>query len=302
MPENQKEILFELEKARELVVSDPHNGEITLRKLLKKDHTIREDLQIKISLAYSLFAQTQINESLEIYEKVLKKANKHQYQEEIADAMLGKGTCYIHTSNLDEGISNCVQSIDIFKNLSLFEKVARANNILGSLHLSKGEFDRSLECYNNTMIYTKDKDTLMYTMALGNTALIYLLRGEMEKTVNFSRLSIKKAKKLNFYRGICAFQSNISDALRAMGEYSEALHHLDEGLELARKLKFIAETASMSISFAYYWIDLGELKKAYQMLQTALDIYEDFYEPQGHIFALQCLATYWLVQGLISKS
>ncbi len=302
MPENQKEILIELEKARELVVSDPHKGEITLRELLKKDHNIREDLQIKISLAYSLFAQTKNNESLNLYEGVLKKAIEHQFQEEIADAMLGKGTCYIHTSNLGESISNCTKAIKIYKNLSLFEKESRANNSLGSLYFSKGEFDRSLECFKNTMTLTKNKETLMYTMALGNSALIYLLRGEMEKTVQFSRLSIEKAKKINFNRGICAFQSNISDALRAMGEYTKALHHLEEGLELAKKVNHKANIASMSISFAYYWIDLGELKKAYQMLQTAMDIYKDFYEPQGHIFALQCLATYWLVQGQFQKA
>jgi len=302
LSESQKGILFELEKARELVVSDPHQGEITLRELLKKDHTTREDLQIKISLAYSLFAQTKNNESLKIYEEVLKESTKHQFQEEIADAMLGKGTCHIHTSNLNESIANCTESIKIFKNLSLFEKEARANNSLGSIYFSKGEFDKSLECYKNTMTLTKNKETLMYTMALGNSALIYLLRGEMEKTAEFSRLSIKKAKKLNFYRGICAFQSNISDALRSMGEYTRAFQHLEEGLELAKKLNHKANIASMSISFAYYWIDLGELKKAYQMLQTAMDIYKDFYEPQGHIFALQCLATYWLVQGQFQKA
>ena len=55
LPENQKKILFELEKARELVISDPHLGEITLRELLQRDHNILEDLQIKISLAYALF-------------------------------------------------------------------------------------------------------------------------------------------------------------------------------------------------------------------------------------------------------
>ena len=302
MPENQKEILFELEKARALVVSDPQQGEITLRELLEKDHSIREDLQIKISLAYSLFSQTKIDESLEIYEEVLTEAKKYQFREEIAEAMLGKGTCNIYSSNLDAGITNCIQAIEIFKNLSLFEKEARANNSLGSLYLAKGEFDKSLEHYKNTMALTENKETLMYTMALGNSALIYLLRGEMEKTAKFSRLSIKKAKKLNFYRGVCSFQSNISDALRAMGEYTEALQHLEEGLELAKKMNYVADIASMSVSYANYWIDLGELKKAYQMLNSAFEVYEDFYDPQGHILALQTLATYWLVQGQFQKA
>ncbi len=302
LPENQKKILFELEKARELVISDPHLGEITLRELLQRDHNILEDLQIKISLAYALFSQTKNNESLKIYEEVFQKATEHQFREEIADALLGKGICFIYSSNIDDGISNCIQAIEIFKNLSLFEKEAKANNALGNLYFAKGNFDRSLECYKNTMTLTNNKETIMYTMALGNSALIYLLRGEMEKTAKFSRLSIKKAKKLNFHRGICAFKSNIADALRAMGEYTKGFKHLEEGLELAKKLNYIADIASMSISYANYWIDLGELKKAYQMLQTAFDIYEDFYEPQGHILAFQTLATYWLIQGQFQKA
>jgi len=302
LPENQKEILFELEKASELVVSDPQQGEITLRELLKKDLSIKEDLQIKISLGYSLFSQTKIDESLSFYDEVLKKATENHFQEEIADAKLGKGTCYIYSSNLDEGISNCLQAIDIFKNLSLSEKEARANNSLGSLYLAKGEFDKSLERYQNTMALTNNKETIMYSMALGNSALIYLLRGEMDKTAKFSRLSIEKAKKLKFYRGVCSFQSNISDALRAMGEYTEALHHLKEGLSLAKKLNYMADIASMSVSYANYWIDLGELKKAYQMLNSAFEIYKEFYDPQGHILALQTLATYWLVQGQFQKA
>ncbi len=302
LPENQSEVLIELEKARVLVISDPHQGEITLRELLKKDHNIREDLQIKISLAYSLFSQTKTEESLMIYEEVLNKAIEHQFREEIAEAMLGKGTCKIYSSSLDTGISNCIQAIEIFKSLSLFEKEAQANNSLGGLYLAKGEFDNSLECYKKTMALTQNKDTLMYTMALGNSALIYLLRGEMEKTAKFSRLSIKKAKKLNFYRGVCAFQSNIADALRAMGEYTKGFKHLEEGLELAKKLNYVADIASLSVSYANYWIDLGELKKAYQMLNSAFEIYEEFYDSQGHILALQTIATYWLVQGQFQKA
>lgn len=302
MPEKQKKLSIELEKARELVVSNPQQGEITLRELLAKDNSNREDLQIKISLAYSLFSQTKINESLKLYEEVLKKASVHNFQREIAEAMLGKGICNIYSSNLGEGISNCTQAIEIFKKLSLPEKEAQANNCLGSLYFAKGEFVKSLERYKNTMRLTKNKETIMYTMALGNSALIYLLRGEMEKSVKFSRLSIEKAKKLNFYRGVCSFQSNISDALRLMGEYTTGFKHLEEGLELAKKLNYVANIASMSVSYANYWIDLGELKKAYQMLNSAFEIYEDFYDPQGKILALQTLANYWLVQGQFQKA
>ena len=302
MPENQKKILFELEKARELLISDPHQGEITLRELLKQKHNIQEDLQIKNSLAYSLYSQTKHQESLQIYKDVLKNTIIHQYQEEMADAMLGKSSCFIYLGSIDEGISQCLQSIEIYKDLSLLEKESRANNILGSLYFNKGIFDNSLKCYKKSMKLTKNKETIIYTMALGNSALIYLLRGEMEKVVKFSRLSIKKAVKINFFRGICAFQSNISDALRAMGEYTEALKHLEDGLELAEEHKLIANIAAMRISFAYYWIDLGELKKAYQMLNSALEIYEDFSDPQGNILALECLALYWSIQGQFQKA
>ncbi|MHA1717975.1 MAG: hypothetical protein ACTSWX_05675 [Promethearchaeota archaeon] len=302
MIENQDQILKELEKARKLNVTSPHEGEIALRRLLKLDHTLREDLQIKIALAYSLYSQTKHQDAFKLYDEVLEKAINHNFQEEMGDAHLGKGSCYIYLGKIDKGISQCLQAIKIFKELSLTEKLSRVHNVLGSLYFNKGDFDLSLECYNKSMKLTKNKNTIMYTMALGNSALIYLLRGEMEKSAKFSRLSIKKAKALNFYRGICAFESNLSDALRAMGEYSKALKHLKSGLQLSKEKNFIANTASMSVSFANYWIDLGELKKGYQMLNNALAIYEDFYDPQGKILTLESLATYWLIQGQFNKA
>ncbi len=292
----------ELEKAKKLINTNPYQGELKLRELLKQNINFVEKLELKINLAYSLLAQLKVNESYKMYNAVLHEAIEKKNQKEEANALEGLANCNISLGKIEDGISLCIQSIKIYKELSLTESEAKASNTLACLYLSKGEPDLALEFFEKSLDLTKNTETIMYLMALGNSAVIYLNRGEMEKATLYSKRSLEKAISSNFVRGICVIQNNLADALRAMGEYSEALKNLEAAMALAKKIKNNKFIASISTGFATYWIELGELKKALKMLKDSLNLYKKIDDPLGHIIALHCFAQYWLVQGNFQKA
>ena len=302
LPENKEKFLYELEKAKKLNITVPHEGEITLRKLLKQNFNFVEKLELKINLAYSLLAQLKVNESYKMYNAVLHETIEKKNQKEEADALEGLANCNISLGKIEDGISLCIQSIKIYKEQSLKESEAKASNTLACLYLSKGETDLALEFFEKSLDLTKNTETIMYLMALGNSAVIYLNRGEMEKAALYSKKSLEKAISSNFVRGICVIQNNLADALRTMGEYSESLKNLKQAMTLAKKIKNEKSIASISTGFATYWIELGELKKALKMLKDSLNLYKKIDDPLGHIIALHCFAQYWLVQGNFQKA
>ncbi len=302
MPGNKQNFLCELEKAKKLNITVPHKGESTLRELLKQNFNFVEKLELKINLAYSLLAQLKVNESYDLYNSVLQDAIEKKLPKEEADALEGLANCNISLGKIEDGILFCIQSIKIYKKLSLEESEAKASNTLACLYLSKGKPDFALEFFEKSLNLTKNTETIMYLMALGNSAVIYLNRGEMEKSALYSKKSLEKAKSSNFIRGICVFQNNLADALRAMGKYSESLKNLEEALAFAKKIKNDKFIASISTGFATYWIELGELKKALKMIKISLNSYEKIDDPLGHIISLHCFAQYWLVQGNFQKA
>ncbi|MHA1585519.1 MAG: tetratricopeptide repeat protein [Promethearchaeota archaeon] len=299
---NKKNFKIELERAKKLNITDPHAGEIALREFLKQNVNINEKITLKLNLAYSLLAQLKVNESYKIYNSVLQETIKQKLQKEEADALEGFSNCCISLGKIEKGIPTCIRSIEIYQKLSLNESEAKASNTLACLYLSKGEFDLALEFFDKSLNLTKNTETLLYLMALGNSAVIYLNRGEMEKAAIYSKKSLEKAKSSNFERGICVIQNNLADALRAMGEYSEALKNLEEALELAQKIKNEKSIASINTGIATYWMELGELQKANSKLKIAIDLYKRIDDPLGHIMALHCFAQYWLIQGNFQKA
>lgn len=299
----KKKFEDELERIKKQIIKSPFEAQTALLDLLNQKQNIHEKIQIQVYLGSALLAQSKSSEAYKYYYEVLQEAAINQsFQEEKADALEGLGNCCIYLGNLEDGINFCKKSLDIYQKLSLKEKRAKATNTLASLYFSKGNLDLALDFYKKTLNLTENKETLMYMMALGNISVINLLRGEMEKAVKYSRESLKKARSLNFNRGICITQNNLADALRVMGEYSDSIKNLEEALALAKSIKDERIIASINTGFANLWIELGEFKKAYKKLEISLKIYEKINDPIGHILALHGLASYWLVQGQLQKA
>ncbi|MFX1538853.1 MAG: tetratricopeptide repeat protein [Promethearchaeota archaeon] len=300
----KKEQNFEMEltKARELIITAPVEAEKLLRKLLRWKISVKNELETKIELAYSLWAQGKNKESQQMYEEVYERASELELEEEKADALEGLAGVDIDLGELKRGTDRCHQAIKIFQKLKNKEKEAKTSNTLAIIHFTKGELEEALKWFKKTRRLAKDTQSLTIAHVLSNMGLIHHARGEFEKAAKYYAESVELSRSLKSARGICITQNNLGDALQQMGEYVEAHKNYEQALQLARDTKDKKNIALLSQSLANLLVDLGELKKAYPLFKTAVKIYDDVGEATGRIRAYIGLAYYWLIKGQLEKA
>ena len=291
-----------LDKADELTISNPAKAEVYLLDLLKIDFTLRELLQLKIKLAYALFSESKTDDSYKIYCEVRKKARENSFEEEIADSLDGIALFAGLKGNIKEGLEKVREAIKIFKRLQLPNKEAKASNNLAIILYYNNQLDEALIWFNNALKLSTNKKSTFYINALGNSALIFRARGEMQKALDFMIRGFKLAKEINLNRAISTFQNNIADTLRSMGNYMESKKNYEEALSRARKANDKRNIGMLSIGYANYWIELGDLKQGFEYLKDGYQIYNEMDDSFGLILSYDGFAHYWSVKGNLKKA
>ena len=174
-----------LDKADELTMSNPAKAELYLLDLLKKDFPLREILQLKIKLAYALWSESKTDDSYKLYLDIGKIARENSFEEEIADSLDGIALFAGLKGNIKEGLENAEEAVRIYRKLKLPEKEAKVSNNYGIVHYYNNQLDEALFWFNNTLRLSTIHKSRYYISALGNSALIFRARGEMQKALDF---------------------------------------------------------------------------------------------------------------------
>ncbi len=291
-----------LEKADELTISNPAKAEAYLLDLLKNNFSLKETLQIKLKLAYALWSESKTDDSYKIYLEVEKKARKNSFDEEIADALDGIALFAGFKGNIEEGLKNVREAITIFKKLKLPNKEAKASNNHAIIQFYNNQLDEALIWFNNALKLSTNKKSTFYISALGNSALIFRARGEMQKALDFIKRGLQLATEIGLNRAICTFQNNMADTLRSLGNYVESKKNYEEALSRAREANDKRNIGMLSIGFANYWIELGDLKQGFEFLKDGYQVYNEMDDPFGKILCYDGFAHYWSVKGNLKKA
>ena len=302
MVENKYSFKSYLDKADKLTISNPAKAESYLLDLLQKDFSLKEIMQLKIKLAYALWSQSNTEDSYKIYLEVKKLATENSFEEEYADALNGTALFAGLKGNIKEGLENVKKAIKIYKKLSLPNKEAKASNNLAIILYYNNQLDEALQWFNNTLKVSTNKKSTAYISALGNSALIFRARGEMQKALDFMYKGFKLAKEIGLNRAISTFQNNLADTLRSIGEYNESKKNYEEALFRAREANDKRNIGMLSIGFANYWIELGDLDRGFEYLKDGYQIYNEMDDSFGKILSFDGFAHYWSVKGNLKKA
>jgi len=291
-----------LDKADELTISSPAKAETYLLDLLKNDFSLRELLQLKVKLAYALWSESKTDDSYKIYLDVGKIARENSFEEEIADSLDGMALFAGLKGKIKEGLENGKEAIRIYRKLNLPEKEAKASNNFGIILYYNNQLDEALFWFNNTLKLSTAPKSTHNISALGNSALIFRARGEMQKALDFITRGYDLASKIGLNRAISTFQNNMADTLRSMGNYVESKKNYEQALSRARKANDKRNIGMLSIGYANYWIELGDLVQGFEYLKDGFQIYDEMDDPFGKILSFDGFAHYWSVKGNLKKA
>jgi tetratricopeptide (TPR) repeat protein len=162
---------------------------------------------------------------------------------------------------------------------------------LGLVYMSLGELDRAEVAYQQAIAALKELKVMgQYLNALGTLGAVYLLSGKLDKALGCLNEQLLLAKSLDYARETARALSNRGAALMYQGRYAESLddiaacQHLF--IEQNRRAMYIASL----VDLGYCCVGLGELARARQAVNDALQQAEELSLPTLRLIALRCLA------------
>lgn len=282
---------------KQLILTDYLKAEQEIIQYLQNSFPPIQRIQLEVELANCYWLNSKITEAEELYHKCLENAEKYDLQKEKAEVLCGLGTINGDSGRFEIASSQTQQAIAIFHQLQIPEREAYAVNRLAIIRYSQGELDEAFTLFEKVSKLVKDQDEIMAIKAINNSALIAEERGFIEEASEKYGYCTKKAKKLNYIRGILIMGNNYAGSLQLLGNYAKAESLFEELLVLAEKVGDVRNMALICQSYGGFCTDLGKLEKADQLFKQSLLFYEEIDDKLSHIVMLENYAELWLKKG-----
>ena len=160
-----------------------------------------------------------------------------------------------------------------FKSINSLKGFAKCENMLGTLHGEKGEFQKALTHFESALVYLKESDDLStQAMILTNLGIIYTIYGDYEKAIWNYKDSIEKFKSLNDNSRIARVYHNIGMLYTRMSEYYLALDQFNSSITISIENNYLSNCAVSYIGKAFIYTKLKNLPLADAFTDKAMEV------------------------------
>ncbi len=231
---DKAKLLLKRSKAYPLIkTAEPKQDAELALDLAKKANDYKIQIEALNQIAGVQFRENKYEEALQNDNEALALAIKNN------DA-LGKVTSYRNIGRnlkslgrVEEAIQKTVLAKDIAIKENITQEYASVNNALGILYRVNGEFEKSLEVFNDALKQTKSTRLLsLIYMNKGNT-LSELMRLDEAADNYFAGLKINE--NLNDEKGKLQSYTNLSVLFKKAKRYDKAIYYAKQSLEISKK-------------------------------------------------------------------
>jgi tetratricopeptide (TPR) repeat protein len=145
-------------------------------------------------------------------------------------------------------------------------------NIMGEIHLTLSEYQKSLDCYNEALaLHRSVKDRRGEVEQLNNISSIYIYLGEVEKAKNYARQAHWLGRQIGDPHGMARAMNYLGEVSYFSGEIQQALETFRRAMSISPDddLQVKAQTF-LDIGYTYY--DLREVQQALDNYNQALHL------------------------------
>lgn len=172
-------------------------------------------------------------------ERILKAAEKENYQLGIAEGLLNIGRSLIYTAEYDEAEKSIERALDIFR-LQSGERSSigemRATNALGVVYFEKQEFEKALNQYflalTQSEVHNNDEIKIR---ALNNIGEIHNLLNNVEEALSYDHQALSIAEKCSDKSVAAVTMINLGELYLKINDLTEAEEYYNRALKTAEK-------------------------------------------------------------------
>lgn len=226
-------------------------------------------------LGVAYYIDNQYDKSLDYLLKAYRFAKNHDYIKETADISQQLGTVYFQAGKLSKSYNYALEASGIYRNQKDSIGIARCLNLLGNYYKGIKVYDQAIEHLQKGLNLGKQlSDKSIIGSMLNDIGSLYSEMGDTLKAIQtyYEAVYYYQSNGPNYKIG--AFELNLSDLYLQHGELSKAKTHLDQGFQIASKLKSQRLLKDYYKNLSVYYTRLGDYKNsvmAYQKLQCYQD-------------------------------
>lgn len=188
-------------------------------------------------------------------------------------------------------------------NTAFNKGVANAYHNIGTVHYFKGDYDKALQFYMQSLeIREKINDQQGSALSANNIGNIYNNQGDYVKALDYYLRSLKVREKLNDKKGMAASYNNIGAVYEMQKDFSKALEYFSRSLKIRQEIGDKQGTALSlnNIGNVLYYTD--NYKDALNNYKRSLEIRIGIGDKQGTADCYHNMSNIYHKKGDVTKA
>lgn len=268
----------------------------SLRNARDVEERDEKEMDILITLGELHLDLSNTKESKEMFEQLLKKAEKIDDEEKKALALRRLGHVYNNLDKYRKAKEYLDKAFEFAKNLEDKSGLAEALRGLGHLRWRSGEFEPAKEHYQKAIENAKrsgsNKELALNYIELGN---VFAQQGEHDRAMQFFEKSIPILQSMNIYDQIARVHNNLGDQYMKKGDWDKAIEHFDKCIENSKKIGNDLFWGWGSFNAAETSVKKGDIEKAKEYMRGVENVMDKLDEKLG-------LGAVMRVKGMINRA
>ena len=187
-------------------------------------------------------------------------------------------------------------ALEVWEKLGDRKYLAQAYNNVGLTYANLGQFENSLENYQESYKIKRElKDSAGIGILLNNIANIKFRTGNYEDAIQYFQQALDIFEKMNSNEGITSCLNGCGLVFENLMNYEKALEYYNRALKIAGTLKNKKQYADILNNLGNVYTTLKDYKRAIEFYNKGLKIREELKDQQGIASSLNNI-------GLIYKS
>jgi predicted ATPase len=217
----------------------------------------------------------ELDRTLECYEKSLEIREKIGDQRGIGQCLHGIGVTHFWKEENDEALESYEKSMEISEKIGDLYSMASCLVNIGNVYSHIGDFDRALESYEKSLkISEKIGSQRVMTWAYFSIADAYLKKKDIKRALDFCNQTLNLSKMVDAKESVALSKCVLGMIHREQKDWIQSIENFKENIKILQERGYVWHLGNSYFEFGLMWKEKGDIEKAKEHLNKALDIYE----------------------------
>ncbi|MDZ8091969.1 MAG: tetratricopeptide repeat protein [Nostoc sp. DedQUE05] len=201
-----------------------------------------------------------------------------------------------------DAVNICQVTLEIFKDWSILNELARAEKQLGDTKNALYHYHKALKLcplYNK-----KQRATILH-----NLSIIYIETGKQKQAIYFNKKSWKISQEINNYENLMMVSHGMAIIYTQQGKLDEAIEYYEKALEAANRIEeevVVTQKPRYKAvclnNIAYIHTLNGHFEAAISLYEKSIQVMEELGDIKNQAVTLNNIAQIYISQGLINQA